>query len=152
MAEEAFSVVEFRVSATAQGVVQVVPFVDGVSLLERVGDHEREQGHDLAGKYAGLAPAHFQFGDLSAYYLGLEDDQWPESGRVAFLGCECGEVGCWPLEASVVVTDQAVAWFNFGQPFRPDWDYSGFGPFVFERGQYDPAVVDAIARLGQAST
>jgi hypothetical protein len=29
---------------------------------------------------------------------------------------------------------------SFRQPHRPDWDYSGFGPFVFDRAQYDEAL------------
>lgn len=147
MADMALSAVEFRVSVTDQGVAQVVPFIDGGSLLERVGDHERAQGHDLAGRYAGLVPAYFQFGDLSAYYRGEEGDQWPEPGKVSLLGCECGEVGCWPLDASVVAIEERVIWLDFAQPHRAEWTYVGFGPFVFDREQYDGAVAQAIVHL-----
>jgi hypothetical protein len=40
-------------------------------------------------------------------------------GVIALLGCDCGEVGCWPLESPVLVDDGPVTWRGFTQPFRP---------------------------------
>lgn len=39
-----------------------------------------------------------------------------------------------------------MIWSDFEQPFRPNRDYAGFGPFVFERSTYDTAVA-AIAEI-----
>jgi len=39
-------------------------------------------------------------------------------------------------------------WSAFSQPFREHRDYSGFGPFEFDRTQYEIAVREAVAGLG----
>src|SRR5690606_38340498 len=43
---------------------------------------------------------------------------WINRGAVALLGCECGEVGCWPLNAQVFHDGGLVTWRGFAQPFR----------------------------------
>ncbi len=86
------------------------------------------------------SPSQFRFGDLTKYYLGSETQQWPQPGHAWLLGCDCGEVGCWPLTAQATVTEQTVMWSDFGQPHRPNWNYDGFGPFTFDRVSYDEAV------------
>ncbi|VTR76625.1 hypothetical protein [Cellulomonas hominis] len=85
-------------------------------------DAPSERGFAPAGEYAGLVPA-----------------------RLWLLGCDCGEVGCWPLEADVVLTDHQVTWSGFAQPHRPAWSYAGVGPFVFDRRQYEDAVATSAA-------
>lgn len=130
------------------GVSALVPTVDGVRLLDSVAAFEESQGFTPAGAYAGLVPAHLRCGDLVDYYRGIERAQVPEGGHVWLLGCDCGEVSCWPLEAEVTLTEQSVRWSGFTQPYRPAWSYSGFGPFVFDRRQYEHAVSEAAAALG----
>ncbi|MEU6629952.1 DUF6000 family protein [Streptomyces parvus] len=51
-----------------------------------------------------------------------------------------GEWGCWPLMARITATSDHVTWASFEQPHRRTRDYSGFGPFHFDRYQYDDAV------------
>jgi len=46
--------------------------------------------------------------------------------------------------AQIQVDDESVTWTAFAQPHRPAWDYSGFGPFMFRRTQYDEAVREAV--------
>jgi hypothetical protein len=53
------------------------------------------------------------------------------------LGCECGEVGCWPLMTSVTRLGTSYQWSAFHQPYRPQRSYEGFGPFTFEQHQYE---------------
>lgn len=131
------------VVADIEGAVELVPAVDGVSLTQLVGDYESARGLTPSGGYGGLIPAHFNFGDLATYYLGQNERQWPGTGRMWLLGCDCGEVGCWPLEVITTITDGYVTWTSFRQPHRPAWNYAGFGPFVFEEGQYRHAVAEA---------
>jgi hypothetical protein len=57
-------------------------------------------------------------------------------------------VGCWPLEAGVTLAEESVRWSAFAQPHRRVWSYAGFGPFVFDRRQYEDAVAEAVAALG----
>lgn len=130
---------------------QIVPTVNGRSLVDLVTAYETARLLQPAGGYGGIVPAHFRFGDLTLYYLGREDRQWPQPGSAWLLGCECGEVGCWPLEARVVATGDTVVWTDFRQPQRPDRDYQGFGPFVFDRAQYDDAVRSAVESLARRS-
>jgi hypothetical protein len=60
-------------------------------------------------------------------------------GDIYLLGCQCGEVGCWPLTTRVTVNNNRVLWDSFRQPHR-ERDYSRFGPFVFDLDQYRNAV------------
>lgn len=129
----------------------LVPRVDGVDLTDAVRVFETSRGYDPAGGYGGLVPASFAFGDLGAYYLGRGARQRPAPGRLWLLGCSCGDLGCWPLEAEVVVTGGLVVWQDFGQPHRPARSYDGFGPFVFEREPYEAAVADAVRVLPPAA-
>ena len=121
---------------------EVVPVIDGVPLTERVVRYESESRMEPTGEdqYGGLIPAFSGFEPAADHYLGrsLPDGD----GKVVLLGCSCGEWGCWPLLARVVVGDDAVEWRDFEQPHRPVRDYAGFGPFVFERRAYEAAVSD----------
>ncbi|TDW24038.1 hypothetical protein [Kribbella kalugense] len=111
---------------------ELLPTVDGIALTDLVETYERAHRFDVIGGYAGLVLEHLSHGSLPEYLSGRD-------GSVALLGCNCGEVGCWPLEAQVVVGTQ-VTWRGFRQPHRPRRDYSSFGPFTFDRSQYDAAV------------
>ncbi|WP_221652077.1 hypothetical protein [Actinotalea ferrariae] len=130
-----------------EGVTGLVPFVDGSSLVDLVGAYESARGFTPAGGYGGLVPAYFRFGDLCDYYRGIEKRQWPDKGRVSLLACDCGEIGCWPLDASVTLTAHSVTWSNFVQPHRRVWSYADFGPFIFDRRQYEAAVSTCLATL-----
>lgn len=130
---------------------QLVPEVNGVPLADLVTTFEAGRDYRPAGGYAGLVLDSFDFGDLSRYLLGLGIAQWPRPGQAWLLGCDCGEVGCWPLEAAVDVTGGQVVWSGFAQPHRPDRDYAGFGPFRFDRDQYECAVSGAVATLHEDS-
>lgn len=139
--------IEFRVSSDPRWPTSVEPVVGGAALVDRVATYERARGYEPAGDYGGLVPEHFRFGDLAEYFRGEEVRQWPRRGYLWLLGCDCGEVGCWPLEARVTVTDDAVTWSEFRQPFRDDWSYEGLGPFTFDRTRYDDAVARAVVAL-----
>lgn len=138
-------VVVFKV--VADDPAEIVPEVNGRSLADLVTRFEQSRAFKPSGGYAGLVPTRFRFGDLKLYYFGLEPTQWPKPGQVWLLGCNCGDVGCWPLEAHVTLTDETVQWSHFLQPHRDDRNYTDFGPFVFERDQYDDAVQDLASTL-----
>ena len=116
---------------------------------------KKEQARDIAGGYAGLVIEFFKYPPLSQYYMveGDEDGYWKSEGGIYLLGCECGEVGCWPLIARVTSTANTVTWDGFKQPHRAERDYSKFGPFIFDAEQYQSAIADAeraISREKQA--
>lgn len=115
------------------GHVEVTPTVDGVALTDLVEAYEADQRVDVVGGYGGLVPARSRGG--LAEHLG--------PGRTAVLACECGEVGCWPLQATIAVDADVVTWSDYEQPHRPGRDYAGFGPHRFDRAQYDAAVAAA---------
>lgn len=140
-----------RAEATLNGAGALTPEVDGTSLIMLVGSYEATRGYDPAGEYGGLVPEHFDFGNVSRYYLGTEANQWPKLGEAWLLGCQCGEVGCWPLAVRITVDSSNVIWSNFAQPHRPSWDYGAFGPFKFDRRQYAKAIANGIARLRDAT-
>ncbi|MGZ2484006.1 hypothetical protein ACVITL_002529 [Rhizobium pisi] len=141
------NVLSFKFENIAEGTVAIVPCVDGVGLDQLVADFERAAGYaDPAGGYGGLVPSHFRFGSLLSYFLGQEEPLG-EQGKIYVLSCECGEVGCWPLIADVRLHQDKVIWSGFRQPHRPKRNYECFGPFEFERAQYEEAV-DALVRCG----
>lgn len=142
------STVDLRVTRDADIGLAITPVVDGRPLTELVTDFEVRRGYDPAGGYDGLALQAQRLGDLTRYYLGQDNGQWPRPGTAWLLGCACGEPGCWPLSARIVVESATVAWTEFAQPHRGEWDYTGFGPFVFEREQYERAVRLAVAEAG----
>jgi len=122
----------------------VTPYINGESLVDLVGRFEAAAGFQPAGGYSGIVPANFKLGPLQPYYLGTNARQWPETGSAWLLGCDCGEAGCWPLAAKVAATQDTVSWSGFSQPHRPQWDYSAFGPFAFDRAVYDLAIAELI--------
>jgi hypothetical protein len=129
-------------------VLAVTPHVDGASLAALVEAYERAKGYDPAGGYGGLIPAYFNYGPLDEYFTGKDkSDYWMSLKGVYLLGCGCGEVGCWPLIASVYQKDDTIRWDGFVQPHRRERDYSGFGPYTFSRAQYEDAVKDLLIRL-----
>ena len=75
---------------------------------------------------------------------------WINRGAVALLGCECGEVGCWPLNAQVFHDGGLVTWRGFAQPFRPNRDHGKFGPIVFLHAHYKRAVRAVVGALAAA--
>ena len=128
----------------AYATVRVV--VNGRDLVDYVRDYERAFAGQLAGKYgqlpAGdvLLPHRHFFGGSDPMYHGLQ-------GRTMLLACECGEPGCWPFEARITMEDHVVRWSDFCQPHRSEWSYTTFGPFTFDRAEYEEAVTVAAARF-----
>ena len=139
------STLSIRVTSGSTNPLMLTPVVDEHPLTELVAEFESRQGYSPSGGYAGLVPDHFRFGDLFRYFLGQEDGQWPKPGYVWLLACDCGEVGCWPLEARVVAGGETVTWTDLAQPHRRARSYRGFGDFVFDRASYEHAVREAVA-------
>lgn len=134
------NLIEFRLDLRDRDLLEVTPVVDGSPLTSLVTAFEEAKGYsDPAGGYGGLIPAFHRYGPAEAYYLGRAATG-PFCGCIYVLGCECGEVGCWPLWANVTVTDDEVTWSGFNQPYRKMRDYSDFGPFVFRRTDYERAI------------
>jgi hypothetical protein len=42
-----------------------------------------------------------------------EDEQWPRPGYAWLLARDCGEAGCWPLEARIITSAETVTWTSF---------------------------------------
>jgi hypothetical protein len=129
------------------GLQQIRIEVNGVELPELVREAElpsarADQEEEMAGNYIGLVAGYVRV-DLAGQFLGGQGTPMFEesNGKTALLGCGCGEVGCSPLMAKITVTDDVVTWDEFEQPTRSDWRYDGFGPFRFERAQYERALM-----------
>lgn len=102
---------------------------------------ESEGFANIAGGY-GFVDV-FDFRDRTEY---------EDNSTVLLLGCgECSEATCWPMFANEFMTDDAVVWDNFRQPFRPNWNYSEFGPFTFNKMAFDKQLRD-ISDVGNDSS
>ena len=108
---------------------ELLPFIDNASMVDLVCGYELAAGYDVPGAYAGTILERFNYGDLASYLTGTPDSAyWTSRGVIAVLGCDCGEMGCWPLEAHVLLDEELVTWRGFTQPFRRQRDYGTFGP------------------------
>jgi hypothetical protein len=124
---------------------EVAVRVNGVPLKILIENFEAKSEMDfLEDAYGGLVQQYFPFGPLDDNFHGRSTTTM--GPKTPLLGCVCGAWGCWPLMARVRVTDDLVTWDSFEQPRRPNDDYSAFGPFRFDRRQYD----DALGRLSTA--
>jgi aminoglycoside 3-N-acetyltransferase len=107
-----------------------IPRIDERSLLELVREYETAQGFDCPGAYSGL------------YTEELHEEVANCGESQTLLGCDCGTRECWPLTCRITRTSDWVVWDEFKQPFRPERDYSGLGPFAFDAREYDEAIQD----------
>jgi hypothetical protein len=127
--------------------------VNGRDLRAVVGELERtsaaaEGNAGPAGAYHYLSRYHFPAG----LFEGCPDD--PDlryEGRVALMGCDCGEVGCWPFLASITHETGGVRWSGFRQPFRPGWDYDALGSLRFDGADYNAEVARAQDRFREVA-
>ena len=117
-----------------EDVLAFVPVVDDVPLTTLVDEFEAAGGMEPHGDaYAGLIPRFVRLAPAAEHYAG-------GARRVPLLGCQCGVMACWPLMARIAIGPNDVVWSDFEQPYRPERDYSAFGPFFFVRAQYEAAV------------
>ena len=130
--------------------LSIVPLVNEVQLTLMVEEFEREHNYEPAGGYAGLVPSAFNFGPLDHYFMAETRSEAYDKVSHYLLGCNCGEVGCWPLMARITKGAQQILWNGFKQPFRPDRDYSSFGPFTFSVDQYRRTVIELAAAFPEA--
>lgn len=119
--------------------------VDGRPLLDLVAEAEAPiaaaagQPH-LAGKYGYLNGADVVY--PSRHLLGEAARSLLKYGdKVSVLECECGCEGCWPLLVRITVINDAVIWSDFQQPHRDSWAYPATLRLVFDRNQYERALV-----------
>ncbi|MHB8111501.1 MAG: hypothetical protein ACYDHW_15855 [Syntrophorhabdaceae bacterium] len=117
--------------ACARILIDEKPFEEMVRAYEKkmlAGDKEA----NLAGLYWYLHP--------NALIEYLEGDGFGDAHRIALLGCSCLDEDCWPLVCSMEKQENYIIWYDFFQPHRRHWDYSGFGPFGFEKKQLAAAL------------
>jgi hypothetical protein len=139
------NVISFEIGKTDADAPIVTPCIDGTPLTILISEFELSNNYtDPAGGYGGLVPSYFKYGPLAQYFCGQATNHGisDKDGEIYVLGCECGEVACWPLLTSVTRLEGGYQWSAFHQPHRPERDYDAFGPFVFERSQYEDAVRD----------
>lgn len=135
------NVLSFARDEFESGVIAFMPCIDGEPFGDIVERYERLRGYtDPAGGYGGLVPAFYRYGPATAYFLGIDTVHGDYKAPTYFLGCQCGEVGCWPIEGNITVEDSEVVWGEFTNPYRPERDYTRLGPFRFERTAYLKAV------------
>ncbi len=118
---------------------RIIPCIDTVPLLDLVDSFELNVGMQPAGgAYGGIVPRFVKFGSAISHFHGTT--RLTSEQKTPVLACECGELACWPMLTRITLTGDLVVWDRFQQPYRPTRDYGTFGPFLFDRDQYDSAV------------
>jgi len=131
------------------GVLGVMPLIDGITLADMVGEYERSKEYTPSSGYGGVDLGFYEAGPLLEYLRGASEPvEDGRPGAVYLLGCAgCGEVGCWPLVATIRNNGDTYSWGDFKNPHRKTRDYSGFGPFSFSKAEYEAAVAE-LSRIG----
>ena len=147
MSREALRQIEWRVDDPADEWSDVAIHIDGVSLIELVKQYEESRGYHPAGAY-GWSPQ--RWAPLHLRQLSGAPHGPTAGGKALLLVCDCQTPGCWDFDGRIVVEPGHVEWTDFEQAHRrPDspgghWDYSGLGPFRFDRRQYEAALAAAL--------
>src|SRR4051812_20149160 len=69
---------------------ELLPYLNGVSLVDLVSGFEHAASYDIPGTYAGLVLDHFNVGELTAYLTGQPHFAYGVTrGVIALLGCDC---------------------------------------------------------------
>lgn len=118
--------------------------INGQSLIDLVRTvelpfAEAEGKPDIAGKYGWLC-------DVDCEIQRLKTEE------CMLLGCNCGIPDCWPLTARVSLAEDIVCWSRFLNWHRTEghanpWDHSALGPFIFDRQQYETAVLSLFPQI-----
>ena len=134
-------------------VLAVSPLVNDLRLTYLIAEYEKVRKYEPAGGYGAIIPKWFDYRPLDRYFLGEHerDGYWSKRGGIYLLGCQCGEVGCWPLLCHIRNEGARVIWEGFQQPHRKERDYSRFGPFVFEVAQNRSALLSLVSEMSERS-
>ncbi len=136
-----------EIEVPAWGLIDSVDiFVNDRNLVDIVREVElpfaaRDGKPRLAGTYISLPaedvflPSPRLLGEPVKFY-----DYDSSKGKIAVLGCGCGDVGCWPFRVRIELREDVVIWDGFEQPHRRKWRYDEMRPFVFDRTQYCSAL------------
>ncbi|MGW6726046.1 hypothetical protein ACWF9G_09095 [Nocardia sp. NPDC055029] len=124
---------------------RIMPRIDTIPLTDLIDTFEIRAGMEPAGDaYGGLAPLFFRFESANDHFHGSSS---LTRQKTLVLACSCGELGCWPLLTRISLTGDLVVWDCFEQPYRTTRNYTAFGPFLFDRNQYDKAVQELDAAI-----
>ncbi|MFE5475893.1 hypothetical protein ACFQ9R_09335 [Nocardia sp. NPDC056541] len=120
-------------------VPQIMPRIDTIPLTDLIDTFEISADLEpVGGRYGGLVPLFVRFESAEEHFHGSSPLTMGQKTPV--LACSCGDFGCWPLLTRITSTGDLVVWDHFEQPYRTTRDCAAFGPFLFDRNQYDKAV------------
>jgi hypothetical protein len=143
------NMLSFHLVEIEGGALSITPCIDGKPLSSMIAEFEAANGYtDPVGGYGGLVPDYFNAGPLLSYLCAQvgRPGASHKDEEIYLLGCECGEVGCWPLMASVTRIGTGYQWSAFHQPHRSQRNYEGFGSFTFEQHQYENALRELVLK------
>jgi hypothetical protein len=143
MSQQALRQIEWRVDDPVDEWADVAIYIDGVSLIDLVKQYEEARDYIPAGGY-GWSPVRWAPPE-SRHFFG--DSTCGGKSLLLVCGCQC--LGCWDFNGRIVMTPEYAEWTDFEQVHRTRgspggyWDYNGFGPFRFDRRQYEAALAAA---------
>ncbi|WP_299335033.1 hypothetical protein [uncultured Psychroserpens sp.] len=131
---------EVQVNELNQFVTKIL--IDGTDLIVLLSEFEKpfakkEGCPDIAGQYGGLNPR-----TLYKNLLNLTDNSNSNNNKSDILDCDCGVWGCWAFMTKIENVNNKIIWTDFEQLHRGKdshnhWNYSKFGPFEFNKSEYN---------------
>jgi len=131
----------------------VLSYIDDQPVTELIHEYEKRRNAN-ALKATEPVAAQSSLNDFSnnvgfLYYLMYEHDPITVADlpllnhdEAILLACNCGEWNCARTTVRVKVTNAQVHWYNLRTSFENRKAYPGFGPWTFDREQYQSACID----------
>lgn len=143
------------VESECDSMLGIVPYIDGVPITDLIDEYEdtKSQSDDnpsvsLQNQEQESVPWKSErSNDWAISYHDINHtlhqtvlDSPLESGKdVIILVCGCGESGCSRTSVDMQVSESHVTWSNLRTWISSYQPYENFGPWIFDRIQYEQA-------------
>ncbi len=128
----------------------VLPCIDGQPITDLIHEYEKNRNENapkLKG-FLGVQSSPKKYSQDTAFPYNLMYGYDPATvanlpvfnrDEAIVLACGCGEWGCSRTTVRIKVTNSQVHWHNLRTSFEKRTAYPNFGPWTFDREQYQSA-------------
>jgi len=119
---------------------EILAYIDGTRITHIISEYEREsnpsgRAHDKTSRDGGIPLDEIQ----GSFEHTVCDRVLQSSQGVILLVCDCGYSSCSSTKVDIEVTDTQIIWSNLRTWISKYEPYADFGPWMFNRTQYQSA-------------